>query len=330
MRGWWREFSGLVLPAACGGCGEERTALCERCRAALLGAPARRVRPAPEPAGLPVVYASAGYEDAVRAMLLGHKERGALGLAGVLGQALAAAVRAAAGHPWPGDQRPGGWLPRVRGFGAQDPGTRGLRPRDPGVRDPRAGVVRVQNPRVLGSRGSLVLVPVPSSRRAVRARGHDATRRVAFAAAAELRRTGTDARVASVLRQRRAVADQAGLSAPQRLANLSGALTVAGGGARLLTGGQVVLVDDLMTTGASLVEAARVVRGAGSGSGIREPRTGLPDGDGCLRQGIPGFSLPGPAHHRRRTGEAQSDAGQPPLVAAVVAVTPESFAINRN
>ncbi|MFG2722651.1 ComF family protein [Streptomyces sp. NPDC048416] len=274
MRGWWREFSGLVLPTACGGCGRQRTALCERCRAALLDARVRRVRPAPEPVGLPVVYAAARYEDAVRAVLLGHKERGALGLAGVLGQALAGAVRAVAG---PCGQEP------------------------------------------------LLLVPVPSSRRAVRARGHDATRRMALAAAGELRRAGRDARVVTVLHQRRAVADQAGLSAPQRLANLSGALMVAGGGARLLTGGRVVLVDDLMTTGASLVEAARAVRAAW----IREPGRGSRR-DGCLRQGIPGFSPAEAAHHRRRSGEAMSDAGLPPLRAAVVAATPESFAINRN
>ncbi|MEU9100726.1 ComF family protein [Streptomyces sp. NPDC048361] len=324
MRGWWREFSGLVLPTACGGCGEQRTALCERCRLALLGARVRRVRPAPEPAGLPPVYAAARYEDAVRAMLLGHKERGALGLAGVLGQALAAAARAAAGRADPGGEGAGG-----EGFDGEGAGGEGSEGRGPGGEGP-------------GWAGPLVLVPVPSSRRAVRARGHDATRRMALAAAAELRRTGTDARVAAVLRQRRGVADQAGLSAPQRLANLSGALTVASGGARLLAGGQVVLVDDLMTTGASLVEAARAVRGLSSGAslveaaraarepGVREPRMGLQDRDGCLRQGIPGFSLPGPTHHRRRTGEAQSDAGQPPPVAAVVAATPESFAINRN
>ncbi|MFE9407718.1 ComF family protein [Streptomyces sp. NPDC006704] len=278
MRGWWREFSGLVLPASCGGCGRQRTALCGRCRAALLDGPVRRVRPAPEPAGLPEVYAAARYEDAVRAVLLGHKERGALGLAGVLGRALAGAVRAAAGPC---------------------------------------------------ARGQLVLVPVPSSRRAVRARGHDATRRMALAAAGELRRTGTDARVAPVLRQGRAVADQAGLSAPQRLANLTGALRVAGGGARLLEGAGVVLVDDLMTTGASLVEAARAVA-AGQ---VREPGMGYRgegEEDGCLRQGIPGNSPPGSAHHRRRSGDAQVHAGPRPVRAAVVAATPESFAINRN
>ncbi|MFE9537998.1 ComF family protein [Streptomyces sp. NPDC006691] len=275
MRGWWREFSGLVLPTACGGCGRPRTALCGRCGAELLGAPARRVRPAPEPGGLPVVYAAAPYEDAVRAVLLGHKERGALGLAGVLGQALASAARAAAG--------PCG-------------------------------------------QGPLLLVPVPSSRRAVRARGHDATRRIALAAAGELRRGGTDARVAAVLRQRRAVADQAGLSAPQRLRNLSGALVVAGGGAGLLRGGQVVLVDDLMTTGASLAEAARAIRAAGVGGRDKD----APDGDGCPRQGIPVFPPAGASHRRRGAGSASPYGDDRRPLAAVVAAAPESFAINRN
>ncbi|MBX7470798.1 ComF family protein [Streptomyces sp. NPDC058961] len=275
MRGWWREFSGLVLPTACGGCGRQRTALCGRCRAELVGAPARRVRPAPEPGGLPVVYAAAPYEDAVRAVLLGHKERGALGLAGVLGQALAGATRAAAG--------PCG-------------------------------------------QGPLLLVPVPSSRRAVRARGHDATRRIALAAAGELRRGGTDARVAAVLRQRRTVADQAGLSAPERLRNLSGALVVAGGGAGLLRGGQVVLVDDLMTTGASLAEAARAIRAAGVGGRDKD----APDGDGCPRQGIPVFPPAGASHRRRGAGSAPPYGDDRRPLAAVVAATPESFAINRN
>lgn len=53
-----------------------------------------------------------------------------------------------------------------------------------------------------------------------------------------------------------------GLNSRQRLDNLAGALTVVPGGGRLLAEGLVVLVDDLMTTGASLTEAARAVREA--------------------------------------------------------------------
>lgn len=108
-----------------------------------------------------------------------------------------------------------------------------------------------------------LLVPVPSSRRAVAARGHDATRRLALAAAADLRRDGLTVRVAAVLWQRRAVADQSGLGARDRPANLSGALTAVRGADRLLRTAPVVLVDDLMTTGASLAAAARAVEEAG-------------------------------------------------------------------
>ncbi|MER5872887.1 phosphoribosyltransferase family protein [Streptomyces sp. NPDC002044] len=115
--------------------------------------------------------------------------------------------------------------------------------------------------------GELVLVPVPSTRRQVRARGHDPTRRIALAAAGRLRRAGVAARVAPVLRLRRAVADQAGLGARQRRENLDGALAVCRGGARLTAGARLVLVDDLITTGATLAEAARALRAAGPARG---------------------------------------------------------------
>jgi predicted amidophosphoribosyltransferase len=211
MRGWWQEFTGLVLPVECAGCGCPRTELCERCRGLLGGAGSvRRVRPAAEPDGLPPVYAAGRYGDEVRAVVLAHKERGALGLAGPLGRALAGAALSA---------------------GAAAP--------------------------------AALLVPVPSARSAVARRGHDATARMALAAARELRRQGVRARAVAVLRQRRPVADQALLDAAARLANLTGAVRAVGGRAGLLSAAPVVLVDDLMTTGASLTVAARAVRAAG-------------------------------------------------------------------
>ncbi|SCK21241.1 Phosphoribosyl transferase domain-containing protein [Streptomyces sp. WMMB 322] len=105
----------------------------------------------------------------------------------------------------------------------------------------------------------LTLVPVPSARLAVAGRGHDPVRRVALAAARELRREGLPARVLTVLRQRRTVADQAGLTARERAVNLSGALELVPGSAKLLTGEETLLVDDVMTTGSSLAEAARAL-----------------------------------------------------------------------
>ncbi|MFC9581941.1 ComF family protein [Streptomyces yangpuensis] len=212
MRGWWQELSGLVLPVDCAGCGAARVLVCDGCRGALSGAAAGPVRPSPRPEGLPVVRAAAVYEGAVRAVLLAHKERGALPLAGVLGGALAAAVLAGGTGPGPGE---------------------------------------------------VALVPVPSARRQVRARGHDPARRIALAAAGRLRRAGVPARVAPVLVLRRAVADQAGLGARQRRENLAGALAVRRDGVRLTHGARIVLVDDVVTTGATLAEAARAVRAGG-------------------------------------------------------------------
>ncbi|MEU7044501.1 ComF family protein [Streptomyces varsoviensis] len=261
MRGWWQELVGLVLPVDCAGCGAPRVVLCDACREALCGRAARRVWPEPVPPGLPAVYAAAAYADEARSVLLAHKERGVLRLAEPLGAALASGVRAAVGGEMLGDAWGGGAGPRAGAGGGA--GVRGDASRARGRSAREADGVGVGMAGGTGESRRLVLVPVPSARCAVAARGHDPSRRIAQAAARELRRAGWPAAVCAVLRQRRPVADQTGLGARQRLANLAGALEVAAGGERALTAGPVLLVDDLMTTGASLVEAVRAVAAAG-------------------------------------------------------------------
>ena len=104
----------------------------------------------------------------------------------------------------------------------------------------------------------LVLCPVPSSAAAVRHRGFDHTMRLARTASRHLRGSGRPVVARGLLLPSRGVADQAGLSSAERAANLSGALRP-----RVAAPARVVLVDDLVTTGATLQEAARALSTAG-------------------------------------------------------------------
>lgn len=112
---------------------------------------------------------------------------------------------------------------------------------------------------------ALELVPVPSTRASSRRRGRDPVAGLAAAAALQLRSSGAACRVAHRLSHRRSVQDQAGLTAAERSQNLRGALTVpAAASARGQPPVRVrVVVDDVLTTGATVDEAVRALVSAG-------------------------------------------------------------------
>lgn len=119
----------------------------------------------------------------------------------------------------------------------------------------------------LDPQGATLLVPVPSRRSVVRARGHDPLLRLTRQAAATLRANGHQARCVRLLRQRQSVADQAGLDADQRGANLTGSMVVDHRVATALARDgvpvRVVVCDDVLTTGATAREAQRALEDRG-------------------------------------------------------------------
>jgi ComF family protein len=108
---------------------------------------------------------------------------------------------------------------------------------------------------------AVVLVPVPTSRRSRRQRGCDLVDELARSAAGLLRQVGIDAQVSQALARARVTVDQVGLGAAERASNLHGAFMLRT--TRSLAGRDIVVVDDILTTGATVSEAVRVLGEAG-------------------------------------------------------------------
>jgi predicted amidophosphoribosyltransferase len=85
----------LFLGSRCVGCDQPGRMLCPACRAGLSGT-ARVAWPTPVPDGLVAPWVAETYDGAVRALVVGHKDRGQWGHRRVLGALLAQAVHGAA------------------------------------------------------------------------------------------------------------------------------------------------------------------------------------------------------------------------------------------
>jgi predicted amidophosphoribosyltransferase len=119
-----------------------------------------------------------------------------------------------------------------------------------------------------GDDGPVLLVPVPTTAANRRRRGSDLVRDLTLAAARSATTggawPGAPPRVAPALAHVRRVRDQSELGAEARRVNLHGALTVTRRWADRVNGKRVVLVDDIVTTGATMAEAARALSAAGA------------------------------------------------------------------
>jgi predicted amidophosphoribosyltransferase len=109
-----------------------------------------------------------------------------------------------------------------------------------------AGAAALSDPAM----GGVVIVPIPTSRAAYRRRGYRVVELVARRAGLRCRR---------LLVPARATADQRALDREARRRNVTGSLR-----ARDAHGLRVVVIDDVVTTGATLREAVRALRAAGA------------------------------------------------------------------
>jgi ComF family protein len=103
--------------------------------------------------------------------------------------------------------------------------------------------------------GRVSLIPVPLGRRRARSRGYNQSERIAVALGSLI---GAPVRC-DLLRRVRDTGTQTALTPEQRQANLAGAFTCLGA-----EGLAAVLVDDVFTTGATLVSAAAALAGGGA------------------------------------------------------------------
>jgi len=114
------------------------------------------------------------------------------------------------------------------------------------------------------------LVPVPLHRSKHHHRGFNQAEEIARAAQKVLKQNGWEIPVEHWLARVRPTTSQTGLTRPQRRANVRGAFQTSSGGSSggssgIMAGKNIILVDDVLTTGTTAQECARVLRRAKAG-----------------------------------------------------------------
>lgn len=220
----------LALPLVCASCARPGVACCSACLDACgwpVGRPLVRT-PRPRPPGLPPTWAGGPYDGALRRLVVAYKDEDrrdlCAPLAAMLRPVLFQAARASLTD----------------------------RPAEPDLPEARSREQRRES--------GLLVVPVPSAPAARRRRGDTPLGQLVATALGAGRRVNAPP---DLLRVRRRVQDQAGLDAAARADNLAGAFEVTRAGRAQLRGRRCLLVDDVLTTGATLAEAARAIRAAG-------------------------------------------------------------------
>jgi predicted amidophosphoribosyltransferase len=216
----------ILAPVSCAGCGADDRGLCSACRAQLVPTLVEQRLDG----GLSVVSALP-YDGVARRSILALKEQGRTDLARPLGRVLAVAVVSAIDAFALGTDCSAESLYPAAGLDLAGPNSSGPR---------TAAPVTIE------------LAIMPASSRSYRRRGYDPVRLLARRAGAPIARVG--------LRAGRGIATQKTLDREGRKVNLVNSMRAT----RRLNGRRLMLLDDVVTTGSTLLEAARALRSAGA------------------------------------------------------------------
>jgi predicted amidophosphoribosyltransferase len=108
----------------------------------------------------------------------------------------------------------------------------------------------------LGISQPINLVTIPSQLSAIRRRGRDHIKDLAHEVIIQLKRQNIDAIYLPILKPTKKIKDQSDLNGLQRKENMNHAFLVK---SSLISQSAVILIDDLVTTGASIQEAVRAL-----------------------------------------------------------------------
>lgn len=204
----YRDFSTLIFPESCPGCGQLDTRLCDRCRGIFLRAPITVSAAIPLDAGINEIWTLSVYRGSARKVVLAMKHsRSAyyqelpLFFGAAAGKSLAASFR-----------RP------------------------------------------------VIVCPVPSTFRFGKTAISSTAGRLAAGIASSLEAEGVAVGLSGLLELKAGSKKQAGRSFEERVRGRTGSMRLAAG-ADFDFSKEVLLVDDVITTGATIREAARVING---------------------------------------------------------------------